>query len=164
MTNSRDKGKRGELEVAKILKERGYDAHRSVQYCGANGDADVVGLDGAHIEVKRVEQLNIDKAMHQALRDAREDDIPVVFHRKNNELWKATSWLGNWLDLYEQSRALSTLLNSTDVDYVCCYMDKCGDWCKYAERDAIGDCTEDMAQCYVEYLKRRRTNENKKDV
>lgn len=160
--NSKMKGARGELEIARILRERGYNARRGQQYCGANGDADVVGLAGVHIEVKRVEKLNIDKAMRQALKDAREDEIPVVFHRKNNELWKATSWLGNWLDLYEQSQALETLLNSIDVDYVCCYMDKCGDWCKYAERDAIGDCVEDMAPCYVEYLKRR--NDDEKNV
>lgn len=157
--NSKMKGARGELEIARILRQRGHNARRGQQYCGANGDADVVGLAGVHIEVKRVEKLNIDKAMHQALRDAREDEIPVVFHRKNNELWKATSWLGNWLDLYEQSQALETLLNSTDVDYVCCYMESCGDWCKYAERDAIGDCIEDMAPCYVEYLKRRKVDE-----
>lgn len=158
MTNSRQKGKRGELEIAKILKERGYDARRGQQYCGINGDADVVGLDGVHIEVKRVEQLNIDKAMLQVARDTREDEIPVVFHRKNGECWKATTWLGAWLDLYEQAQALETLLNSTDVDYVCCYMEDCGDWCEYAERDAMGDCVEDMAPCYVEYLKRRKAD------
>ena len=152
--NSRQKGARGEREIAKILRQRGYDARRGQQYCGANGDADVVGLDGVHIEVKRVEALNIDSAVSQATKDAREDEIPVVFHRKNNAHWKATTWLGGWLDLYEQSQALETLLNSTDVDYVCCYMQDCGDWCEYAERDAMGDCVEDMAPCYVEYLRR----------
>ena len=39
---SRDKGKRGEREVALILREHGFEARRGQQYCGANGDADVV--------------------------------------------------------------------------------------------------------------------------
>lgn len=65
--NSRDKGKRGELELAKVLRGYGYDTRRGQQYCGANGDADVVGLPGIHIECKRVERLNLDDAMAQAV-------------------------------------------------------------------------------------------------
>ena len=41
--NSRTKGKAGELELSKVLKTYGYDTRRGQQYCGANGDADVVG-------------------------------------------------------------------------------------------------------------------------
>ena len=49
MTNSKQKGKRGELEVAHILQEHGYDARRTAQYCGNTGEAaDVIGLDGQH--------------------------------------------------------------------------------------------------------------------
>lgn len=36
--NSRNKGKNGELELASILREYGYNARRGQQYCGANGD------------------------------------------------------------------------------------------------------------------------------
>ena len=40
---SRDKGKRGEREVAKIFQEAGFHARRSVQYNGRSGTAaDVV--------------------------------------------------------------------------------------------------------------------------
>lgn len=48
--NSREKGKRGELELAKLLRDCGFDTRRGQQYSGANGDADVVGLPGIHIE------------------------------------------------------------------------------------------------------------------
>ena len=47
--NSRQKGTAGERELARILRERGYNTHRGQQYCGANGDADVVELPGIHI-------------------------------------------------------------------------------------------------------------------
>ena len=64
---SRDKGKRGELLLARFLREQGYDCRRTSQYCGQTGDAaDVVGLPGLHIECKFVERLNIREALEQA--------------------------------------------------------------------------------------------------
>ena len=61
--NSRNKGKTGELELSKVLRSYGYDTRRGQQYCGANGDADVVGLPHIHIECKRVERLSLYDAM-----------------------------------------------------------------------------------------------------
>ena len=83
MTNSRRKGASGERELAKKLREYGYEARRGQQYCGSNGDADVVGIPGIHIECKRVEALNIEKAMQQSISDSKDGEIPVVMHRKN---------------------------------------------------------------------------------
>lgn len=98
--NSRDKGKRGELELAKKLKEYGYDTRRGQQYCGSNGDADVVGLPGIHIECKRVEKLNLYDAMSQAVADAKKDEIPTVFHRKNNCEWLVTVRFDDFMRMY----------------------------------------------------------------
>ena len=65
--NSRQKGARGERELANVLKGYGYkESRRGQQYCGSNGDADVVGLTGIHIECKRVEKLNLEKAMEHS--------------------------------------------------------------------------------------------------
>lgn len=47
--NSRSKGKRGELELARELKHHGYACRRGQQFSGASGDADVIGLPGIHI-------------------------------------------------------------------------------------------------------------------
>ena len=99
--NSRDKGKRGELEAAHLLKEYGYDARRGQQFSGANGDADVVGLPDIHIEVKRVEKLNIDNAMAQSIRDARDGEKPAVFHRKDRKEWLVTMPFTEWIELYK---------------------------------------------------------------
>ena len=98
--NSKRKGKNGELEVASILREYGYDAKRSVQYCGINGDADVAGLPHTHIEVKRVERLNLEDAMSQSKRDAKEGEIPTVFHRKNHCKWLVTMRLEDFMKMY----------------------------------------------------------------
>lgn len=98
--NSRQKGKRGELELKRKLNEHGYDTRRGQQYCGANGDADVVGLDGIHIECKRVEKLNLYDAMAQAKSDKHDGEKPTVFHRKNNCKWLVTMELDDWIELY----------------------------------------------------------------
>ena len=95
---SRDKGKRGERELAKILREHGIDARRGQQFCGKNGDADVIGIPGVHIECKRVERLNIHDAMKQSIHDARPGELPIVAHRKNKEQWLVTMRLEDWLN------------------------------------------------------------------
>lgn len=99
--NSRQKGARGERELSHLIREYGYESRRGQQYSGANGDADVVGLPGVHIECKRVERLNISEAMQQAIRDARENEAPAVFHRKNREQWLVTMRFNDWIKLYQ---------------------------------------------------------------
>lgn len=95
--NSREKGKRGELELARALRALGYDCRRGQQYSGANGDADVVGLPGVHIECKRVERLNLYDAMAQAKHDATEGETPVVAHRKDRCVWLVTLELEDFI-------------------------------------------------------------------
>lgn len=103
MTNSREKGARFERTLAKKLKEYGYDARRGQQYCGANGDADVVGLPGIHIEAKAVERLNIYNAMEQAVNDKKDYEVPAVFHKKNHKPILVTMRLEDWIDLYKKA-------------------------------------------------------------
>ncbi len=100
--NSREKGKRGERELAGKFREHGFDCRRGQQYCGANGDADVVGLPGIHVECKRVEKLNIDEAVKQAERDCRKGELPAVSHRRNGEEWKVTMPFEIWMQLYKE--------------------------------------------------------------
>jgi len=101
MVNSRNKGKRGELEFAALCRQHGYgDARRGQQYSGIEGE-DIVGLPGIHVEVKRVEALSIDKAMAQSIRDAGEGKIPIVAHRKNRHKWLITMPADKWFKLYK---------------------------------------------------------------
>lgn len=98
--NSRSKGARGERELAEKLREYGYTTRRGQQYSGANGDADVIGVEGLHIECKRVEKLNLDDALAQSIRDARDGEMPVVMHRKNRTEWKVTMRLDDFIQLW----------------------------------------------------------------
>ena len=102
MPNSRQKGAAGERELAAILRTYGYDARRGQQFSGKNGDADVVGLPGIHIECKRVQKLNLQDAYDQSKRDAREGEIPTVMHRKNHCEWLVTMKLEDWIQLYSE--------------------------------------------------------------
>ena len=106
--NSKAKGKRGELEIAQILRNQGFKgARRTAQYCGNTGDAsDITGIDGLHIEVKRSEQFSDEKALQQAERDARKNELPIVFHRRSGEKWKVTfredAWAMIWNELSDR--------------------------------------------------------------
>ena len=102
--NSREKGKAGEREFAALCRKYGFEnVRRGQQFSGIEGK-DVVGLEGIHIEVKRVERLNIDEAMKQAIRDSKEGEIPIVAHRRNREEWKVTMRAEDWLEFYKALR------------------------------------------------------------
>ena len=99
--NGKRKGSQGERELAALLTEAGFPAHRNDQRdVGGwnNPDISAEGLEGWHIECKRVERLNIGEAMHQAERDAA-GRVPVVIHRRNREPWRVTMNLCDWLRL-----------------------------------------------------------------
>ena len=101
---SRNKGARGERELAAKLRELGIkDAYRSRQYCGSASSADVLGIPGIHAEVKRCEQLSLYKAYEQAVRDSSgTEDIPTVFHRRNGKPWLVIMTVEDWAMLYQK--------------------------------------------------------------
>lgn len=110
--NSRAKGARGELELASYLREKhGWKARRTQQYAGHTGDAsDVViqELPSLHVECKRVQKLNLDAAMAQAIRDCH-GKIPTVWHRKDRGQWMVTLRLEDLISIAEQVMAASTM-------------------------------------------------------
>lgn len=96
---SRNKGANAERELAAIFRDYGYDVRRGYVF---NHESDLVGLAGIHPEVKRVEKLNIEKAMKQAIEEAkkRNDGVPTVFHRRDHGEWLVTMTLDDWISLY----------------------------------------------------------------
>lgn len=114
--NSKRKGAEGERELARKLREYGYKARRTVQYCGKadDGEADLLGLPGIHIECKRTERLNLYEAVGQAKRDSEgTQHLPVVFHRKNNCEWLVILPLDDFMHLYREY-ASDLLLNERE--------------------------------------------------
>ncbi len=103
--NSKQKGARFERHLASKLKEYGYDCRRGQQYCGANGDADIVGLPGIHIEAKHQEKMSLYNWMSQAEADARDGEMPAVFHKKNNCEVLVTMPLDVFMTIYREWEA-----------------------------------------------------------
>ena len=114
--NSRDKGARGERELASKFRDYGFvNAKRSQQYCGlGENSADITdALPYIHVECKRVEKLNLSNAMQQAMNDANEGNMPTVFHRKNGEKWLVTMQFDDWIDLYREYNSGKVIVSKT---------------------------------------------------
>ena len=105
--NSKQKGARFERHLASLLREYGYEARRTAQYCGNTGDAsDVVGLPGLHIEAKHQEQMRLYEWMSQAKRDSEGTGrLPAVFHKKNNAEILVTMTFQDFMNLYVEWEA-----------------------------------------------------------
>lgn len=99
MTNSRAKGKRGELEVAHLFQRWFAEARRSAnQSAGGSNNADVIGVP-FWVEVKRRKAVTIGgwrKAWQQANRDMKlaiERGVlpgyqsPIVLSRSDGDVW-----------------------------------------------------------------------------
>ena len=103
MTNSREKGASFERTIAHKIKEYGYEGRRGQQYSGANGDPDVVGLPGIHIECKAVEKLNLYDAMRQSVNDSKPGEVPIVVHKKNYKPILVTMDFDDWMNMYRET-------------------------------------------------------------
>ena len=118
--NAKQKGTRGEHEIEAILNQYGFRAVRNDQiFKGGKGNPDVsASLPGQafHIEVKRVEKLNVSAAMAQAVRDAEENALPVVAHRRNREPWLITVPLLDLLGLLKRKELLPDDRTGTETE------------------------------------------------
>lgn len=104
--NQRSKGRAGEQEVVRIMKAEGYAAERGWQSRGGGEDnADVNGVPGVHIEVKRTERFEPYHWLAQAQRDAGAEQLPVVLHRRNKQPWMAILPLEFFLQLIKERNA-----------------------------------------------------------
>ena len=88
--HSRQKGKAGEREAAAVLQLHwnASEARRAQQFCGAAGDADLLGLPGLHYEVKRYAAIGALKFLEQAERDSKAGCTPFVMMRQDGD----TEW------------------------------------------------------------------------
>ena len=87
--NSRNKGANGEREAAEFLRAHGFEAKRGQQHAGGVDSPDVITDLPFHVEVKRVEKLNLESACDQARKDSAGGQW-IVLHRKNRKPWLVT--------------------------------------------------------------------------
>lgn len=101
--SNKRRGADAERELARKLNEYGFDVRRG--YVQSH-EADVVGLDGIHIECKFVRNVNLSEAMIQAVNDANrmQDGLPAVFTRKPRTDWLVVMRLEDWIELYRKGQ------------------------------------------------------------
>lgn len=98
--NSKRKGSAGERELLAILGQYADVKRNDQTFVGGKNNPDIL-MDWKgrkyHVEVKRVERLNIHAAINQAEHDAGGGTIPIVVHRRNRECWYVTMKLTDFL-------------------------------------------------------------------
>jgi Holliday junction resolvase len=106
MTNSKQKGKRGERECCKFLNQFGFNYRRSQQYCGANSDSDIEPISAeswadilhekAHFEVKRYKKISYNDLSSflktQATEDAKNKE-PIILYKQDRRQWRVHKWM-----------------------------------------------------------------------
>ena len=104
--SQREKGKRGEREIAALFRSHGFNARRGRQYKGGPDSPDVVhDIPGLHVEVKFREHVSVFAALEEASRDAgHEGDAPVVFMRKLRKPWIVVMDAEDFLEIMEEIR------------------------------------------------------------
>lgn len=101
--NSRAKGKTGELEAAKLLRDFGFEARRGQQFSGGPESGDLKhSVPNVHFEVKRTEKLRLYDAIEQAKTDAPKGHDPVVLHRMNQKEWVIIMPAENFLKIMKE--------------------------------------------------------------
>lgn len=97
MANSDSKGKRGERELCRKLREEGFGAIRSAQVTGAkdhSGSADIItSIDMVRFEVKRgyedvsITSQKFDDWCEKARKETPTEIRPILAWRKNRQPW-----------------------------------------------------------------------------
>ncbi|MCK5613717.1 hypothetical protein KAR91_68265 [Candidatus Pacearchaeota archaeon] len=103
---AKQKGKRGEREVVKIIQPIVDEVYGSFgmeppqifrnQNQSFQGGYDLDGLDWLAIEVKRQETLSIKKWWEQTLEQADKGQDPVLIYRQSRKKWRVMMY--GWLD------------------------------------------------------------------
>lgn len=87
--SQRDKGTKAEREVARILREAGFDVDRVPNSGGLQIKGDLTGLHGFHVEIKRQETAKVWAWLEQAAAEAPDGDVPLLIFRRSRSEWQA---------------------------------------------------------------------------
>ena len=102
--NSRSKGKRNELALAKVLAPYYPEACRNIDQFGAD-KRDFLNVADLHIQAKAVERLNIWAALNQTITEAQDNRLPVLAFKRNRSPWFAALELDELLPLLKLREA-----------------------------------------------------------
>lgn len=98
----RSKGVRAELEVEKLIRERGLSTERAI-----GGRAQVHGdiqVEGMAIDVKRQERLCLPAWSRKLEADVPSHVTPAIAYRTSRDVWRVSLPLADLLDLLEEAK------------------------------------------------------------
>jgi Holliday junction resolvase len=101
MTNSREKGKRGERDWRDFLRETvSPDAKRGQQFKGGSDSPDVEcpGMEHLHCEVKNTERFQVYKFIAQAVAECG-GKTPYVAMKSNHKSWLVVMRAEDWIKM-----------------------------------------------------------------
>lgn len=103
--SQRVKGATAEREVAKIFRENGFDSQRTapLQPNKAHQAADINGVPGYHLEIKRQETIKIGEWTAQAEDEAPKGITPIVIYRKSHQPWRVVIKLEDFITLLKKA-------------------------------------------------------------
>ena len=98
--HKRDKGVRGEREVAQLFEQAGFEVRGLEGLGDHNAFRDETGrLLAIHLEVKRQERLRVQEWLRQTVDESPAGMLPLLCFRQNRERWIACLPLDNLLEL-----------------------------------------------------------------
>lgn len=97
------KGRNAEREFSELLNSYGFHTQPG-QPLNFGTCADVTGLPGIHLEIKRHEKTSLTEWLRQSQTDADKfhDGIPVVAHRRSRQPWIISMTVENFIQLYKK--------------------------------------------------------------
>ncbi|MBF0188611.1 MAG: hypothetical protein HQL50_11875 [Magnetococcales bacterium] len=97
--SARRKGRAGEQELARLLREHlGVEISRNLKQ-SRDGGHDLTGLDGVAIEVKRQTRLKLPAWWRQTLEQAEQTGrVPVLAYRQDRQPWRFVVALRDLMD------------------------------------------------------------------
>lgn len=111
----RRKGATFERELARFLREEGFEAARGIGQARAASEVPDVDLDGFWLECKRHRRTNPKAALAQAITDSADNGegrVPVAVCRDNGQSMRdatVTMRLGDWIELLRDRRIVETV-------------------------------------------------------
>lgn len=102
MTNSQQKGKRGEREARDLIR-RYWNATNCIRAAQSHGKHSADLLDAGptlHVEVKRYAKIGAMAFLAQAERDRKKDEMPIVVMRQNGAVRGQDRDMTGWVVMF----------------------------------------------------------------
>jgi len=101
---SRDKGAKAEREAASLWRLAGFPARRRLSQYQERCGADLEGTDPYLVQVKVGKNPNVWEALEEAVKEAKDGQIPVAMIKKDRKQWIVVIKWNDFTNLHDRER------------------------------------------------------------